>query len=100
MEINNEEIDKILYLKGIELTDYQREAINTICQSMIAFCNDLSQIINTIFQEKIKPIVEEIYEYVKDKPKVKMKYGFVKIIKPVEYQRINKPRFICCRSNC
>lgn len=100
MEINNEELNKILYLKGIELTDYQKEAINKICKSMIAFCDDLSQIINTIFQEKIKPIVEEIYEYVKDKPQVKVRYDIIKVIKPIEYHRINKPRFICCRSNC
>jgi uncharacterized hydantoinase/oxoprolinase family protein len=94
-------LDEMLYLKGITLSNEQRIAFNKCVESITIFCNDLQAIVNTIFQEQFKPILEQIKEIVKRNPKVSVvKYGIIKIIKPIQYSRLKKPRLIHCRTNC
>lgn len=101
----NKEIEEILYLKAIQLSEEQMIAFRRVAKAMSIFCNNIQEIVNNIFQEQIKPIADIIKEFMgneedKTQPIIKIKYGIIREIKPNQYLGLNKPKTIHCRSNC
>jgi hypothetical protein len=95
----NKELDHILYMKGIVLTDEQRIAFNNLVESIRVFGNDLITIVNSIFQEEIKPILMELKKTMEIKD-IRKGYILVKDIKPRPFISIKRPKLIHCRNNC
>ena len=64
--------------------------------------NDFIKLFNQVIQEKIKPIIDRIREFLenKSKPNERITYRPIRIIRPNCTIKINKFIRICCRSNC
>jgi hypothetical protein len=98
---DQEALEHVLYLKGIEITDTQREAISNVVKAINIYCTNVVETVASIFQQTIMPIVDELKEFIKrEEPKIAIRYGIVKIIRPYSIIRINRPIVIHCRNNC
>lgn len=97
--IDKESIEIECLSKGIVLTEEQKKSLDDLAIAMNNFTKFIEENIKPMFKNAWSKI-KEIYDWVRQDPKRKVKYGIVKIIKPNSYKRINKSILIHCRSNC
>lgn len=97
--IDTEYIEIQFIRKGIVLTEEQKKSLDDLVIAMNNFAQFIEETIKPMFQN-IWYKIKEIYAWLEEDPKRKVKYGIVKIIKSNSYMKINKPRIIHCRNNC
>lgn len=102
--MNDREIlDEVLELKGLTLTDQQKDMFIKSVESVNIFCDNFRETVWIIFnslQEKLKPIMKEYNNIVKQQLKMKHSYNVVRLIQPKHNMIIRKPILIHCRNNC
>lgn len=99
--ISKEIIESYALRNGVTMSEERKEAIKNDMEKFFKVWKEIKEKIIEPLCKVINKILKEFEKNIdKLSVKQKIKFGFIKILKPKKYTKVNKPKSIHCRSNC
>lgn len=99
--ISKEIIESYALRNGVTISEERKAAIKNDMQKFFEVWKEIKEKIIEPLCKAIHKILKEFKKNIdKLSTKQKIKFGFIKILKPKKYTKVNKPKSIHCKSNC